>query len=371
MRVALISDDGLPDARIEKIINTLGEVADEIHFIGKFNGFTGIRIQKKPIIHNLNWRKETNLLLPPYYQWMTKKVGKILNEIRPDVIVASNPVSASIVDKFKYPMLFDYHEVWSIQLNYIKPINLKSEFAHLIRKKKYVELEEKLISNYVTLTISNSAKQYFYEKYGNSKTYVVKNYVSKYESDLVNLIPSNQSTKIFAYIGKDLSTYSGHLYRDMRITMAILDRLKKEDKRFKVIVVGSKKSMRTYIHPIGVVKHILIYKIISSSHFGLLTYYPSSFHRFINPNKFYMYVHSGLLPVITSSMTEIVEEMSQYVVSISAENYTSELYRKLKELIDMSDEELYKLRKQIREYARRNLIWERQNSTIIHALKKT
>ncbi len=48
-KVAFVSEDGLPDIRVEKMMNIVAAIAEEAHFIGRVSGknmFSGIRYSK-------------------------------------------------------------------------------------------------------------------------------------------------------------------------------------------------------------------------------------------------------------------------------------------------------------------------------------
>ncbi|MCD6300928.1 MAG: glycosyltransferase [Staphylothermus sp.] len=371
MRVLIVSEDGLPDIRVEKMINTLSKIVNEIYFVGDFRGWSGIGLSVKPKIYSVKWDRKVNLLLPPYFQWAFRKVKKVLESIRPDIVIACNLVAGYMIDKLGYPMIFDYHEVWSLQLKYISPPTLPRKLTYKRRVRLYPKLEELLLSKYPVITISNNARQYFIEKYGisESKIFVVKNYPSILEINNIEFNELDCKNIVFAYMGKDLVFFDGQTYRDLRPTLSVLDKLWIEMKNFKVYLVGSKKSIRQYIEAFGRKKHIYIYNVFTKTHFGILSYKPSPVHYLVNPNKAYMYSHSGSIPVITDTMKEIVSEIGRYSFIVSSINFEESLYSTYKSILESDYEETNKMRRRIFEYARQNLIWEKQEKTIFSALK--
>lgn len=370
MKIAIISDDGLPDARIEKLINTLSKIVNEIHFIGDFRGWSGIELSVEPVIHSVKWDRKVNLLLPPYFQWIFRKVRKILESIKPDIVIACNLVSGYIVDKLGYPMILDYHEVWSLLLKYIEPPTFLRKLTYKRRCSKYPVLEEVLVKKYPTITISDNARRYFMEKYGVSNIYVVKNYPSKLEVARIVFTELDCRIKYFSYIGRDLVFFDGQTYRDMRPVIKALDNIWSKRKDFRVLLLGTRESTREYIDALGRRKHIELYDTLSKSHYGLLTYKPSPVQYLVNPNKPYMYAHSGTLPIITSSIEEIARDLGKYSIIVDADNYSDSLLETLETILNMECEEINGLRKKIYEYSRKKLIWEKQEDTILDLLKK-
>ncbi len=370
-KILFVSEDNLPDIRIEKMINTLSNMGEEIHFIGDYKGFTGIKLYKKPIIHRVKWDRKTNLLIPPYYIWVKKKVEKIIEEIKPDLIIAENLIAAYMLDELKQDFIFDYHEVWSLLLRYISPPTLLRRLTYLRRKKIYPKLEEKILPKYPLITISDNAAKYFKEEYGVARFTVVKNYPSKLEVKDILFNEIECSTKQFIYVGRDFVFFDGQQYRDLRPTVSILDKLWSSYKRFKIKLVGTSKANREYVEALGWIKHIDLYKILAIIHYGILTYKPSPPQYLVNPNKPYMYGHSGVIPLITGSIEEIVNDLGGYSIIIDPENYINSLEEKYREAIETDCETINKMRKRIYSYCREKLVWENQERKILSFIKSS
>lgn len=324
------------------------------------------------IIHNVKWGRKVNLLIPPYFQWTRRKVKKILDNIKPDLVIACNLVAGYIVDTIGYPMILDYHEVWSLQLEYIEPITLPRKITYMRRKNKYPRLEEELVKNYPVITISYNAKKYFVDKYGvpDSMIFVVKNYPSMLEVENLEFREVDCKNYRFSYIGKDLVYFDGQTYRDLRLTLKTLDKLWNENKNFTVYLVGVKGSNLPFVKALGRVRHIDIYNIVGKAHYGILSYKPYPVQYLVNPNKAYMYAHSGALPITTNSLEEIVNELKPYVIPIDKDNYSESLLDTYKSLLEMECYEINKWRREMITHARSKLLWENQENTILHAIKK-
>ncbi|MCD6515041.1 MAG: hypothetical protein J7L07_08980, partial [Candidatus Odinarchaeota archaeon] len=106
---------------------------------------------------------------------------------------------------------------------------------------------------------------------------------------------------------------------------------------------------------LGYVYHLQLYNIMQEMHIGLCSWLPHPFHIFFNPNKVFIYIHSGLLPVLTSSLKEPISYLKPYDIVI--DNPLDELQEILMEL--------YEDRKKIEEtkcerknYAMKNLTFD-------------
>lgn len=370
-KILFVSEDCLPDIRVEKMMNTLSKITEEIHFIGCFKGFTGLKLDKKPIIHSVEWGRRENLLIPPYYQFLARKVDKIIRRIKPDVIIAVNLVAASILDKYGYDFILDYHEAWTLLLEYINPPTIPRRITYMIRKRKYPKLEEKILTRHVFITFSMRAKKYFYEKYGVTSSYVVKNYPSRRETEYFDYQPLECSTKKLVYIGKDLVFFDGQTYRDLRDTVKVLEELWSSRRDFEVILIGYRGEPRSFIKGIGRVQHIQMYKYLSQTHYGILTYKPvRKVQRIVNPNKPYQYGLAGSIPIITSSLEEIIEDLGQYSIIVDADNYLDSMKKTYREILDLECEELDRRRRDLVKHVSENLVWENQESVIYEVVKK-
>ncbi|MEM4432555.1 MAG: hypothetical protein QXT03_01960, partial [Desulfurococcaceae archaeon] len=74
MKIAIVSEDGLPDSRVERIVKSLSKIYDEIYFIGLFKGFTLWDNPSKLVVKNINWGRLENLVIEPYYYWLKRKI---------------------------------------------------------------------------------------------------------------------------------------------------------------------------------------------------------------------------------------------------------------------------------------------------------
>jgi len=88
-------------------------------------------------------------------------------------------------------------------------------------------------------------------------------------------------------------------------------------------------------------------------------------HKYKDPNKPYEYAHAGLLTLSTSDMTSVLDNLKKFVKPF-------EDYKDLSGLLPYySDnlEEILKTKLKIRNYALKNLIWEKNEQKILEAFK--
>ncbi len=370
MKIAIVSEDGLPDIRVEKLFNTFSKITSKLYFIGEYHGLTGISLTIKPEIYNIPWGRLVNLYIQPHH-WITKrKVEKILDKIKPDLVVSINLVAADIVDSLKIPQIIDYHEVYSEMMKYVEPPNTIRKAIHWRRSKIYPKLEEKLLTKHPFITITPKAGKYFEEKYGVKHYITVRNYPSIKEYTPKENITLNCSIKRFYYIGRDILVYDGRLYRDMRSTRKILEELYREINNFEVLVAGIDDHNKPPFNGLGRLKHIELYSYQGRVHYGLITYVPKPIHRFFSPNKAYIYAHIGAVPIITETLEDLVNDLGEHAIIVAGNNYTEELYSKLGEAVSMDCGEIERRQLKLIDYARRRLVWERQEDEIIKFIEK-
>jgi len=108
----------------------------------------------------------------------------------------------------------------------------------------------------------------------------------------------------------------------------------------------------------------MFYEMIQNS-IGLIPWKKHWSHPFLNPNKAYEYAHAGLLVMLTSDLTSVIQTLGDNCLTF--ENY-EEMASKL-QYFNSSMDELYEKRLKIFNYARRNLVWEKHEKKIIEAYK--
>ena len=109
-----------------------------------------------------------------------------------------------------------------------------------------------------------------------------------------------------------------------------------------------------------------MYREMFNHSIGLVPFKRHWSHVYISPNKAYEYAHAGLVVLSTSGFEPINAILGEHCITF--EDY-EDMASKLKYFKENLDE-LYKRRLRLFEFARKNLIWEKNESSIIEAYKK-
>lgn len=372
MKIAIVSEDGLPDARVERSIRSLAKIYDEIYLIGSFKRYTLWDNPSKLIVKHVEWGRAENLVIEPYYYWLKRKIDKILSSIKPDALIAVNLIAGKALEELGYSFILDYHEIWSLLLKHIKPIGFARRLTYLRRRTIYPLLEYRLLTNHPYITVSRRAREYFIDKYGNKDSIVLENYPS---IDEVKDIPDTETSvdndlKSFCYVGKDLVFFDGHLSRDLRKTLSVLDNLRSRGLKFKVILIGSNAKIKEYIEPRGWLKLIDIYRTINKIDFGIMSYTPINIQKYFSMNRFYTYVHSGVIPIITDTFEQYVSDLERELIVVESSNYEEDLVSKYVEAMSMDNSEIEERKVKLIRYARENYVWERQENEFLDFIKR-
>jgi glycosyltransferase involved in cell wall biosynthesis len=381
MRILHVSHESLPDWRIEKSAITASKGGDEVFFAGRVsnayarNSFLNI--------HEINWNAKARLGLPFYYNSVKKQLEKVLKETKPDVVHAHNIFSAKMVSEFGIPFVYDDHEYWPI---YVKrqseiskqnhqsirafgpgwPRALARKFLRDVLTSKAVKLwtnwEKEIVSSHPTITVSEQIAAELRANYDTKDVFVVPNFpmyseVKDFEKprfldSLSSVYAGGDGNNIDKYPNRDIDNLDNTFLR--------------QDIGDLAIIGWSAKSSSPKVKYMGFLPRQDMFREMSNHSIGLIPWKKHWSHAFVSPNKAYEYAHAGLTVVCTSSFAVIKEILGQHCVTF--ENY-EDMALKLTYLKENMDE-LYKRRLQIFEYARDNLIWEKNENNIIEAYRR-
>jgi len=127
---------------------------------------------------------------------------------------------------------------------------------------------------------------------------------------------------------------------------------------------------RRNIISLGCLRHVEIYKYLVKSHYGLLAYNRIFFHEYTNLIRAYMFSHVGVIPVITSTFKNMINDLRDYAIVVPADDFASHLIRTLNSLIkDFNYEEFLYKREKLIDYAHKNLVGEKQEPQILDVVK--
>lgn len=347
--------DGFPDARPEKGIITAIKNNFEvgIAYWGNFNPIF-------PEVTNLpHWQFKLNTLTQLGFssRESLESLKKIVQEFKPDMLHVHDIFNARIAVKLNMKMIYDDHEFWSEELKYEKsygtifsPTWIKRSFGLFFRKRNVKKWEKEVSSKSVVICAHPKVAEY--HKQFSSNVFIVPNYPSLRELESLSSVKEQERQKnLIAYIGNDISSGGGN-YRRMK---NFPDLIRKSPK--KLIVIGDPKlASDESINSVGYVKHLAMYNHLFKASWGIIAWEPHPFHEYCNPNKPFLYAHSGLFVVLP----ELIEPHGLKFF-IKFKNYN--------DLAELLNKEFEVNSSEIIDHARKNLIWEKSESVILDAYK--
>ena len=112
MRILHFSNISLPYWRIEKwSSHQCIKSRPRDFFVGNDSVNYNNKIFSK--IYKINWTAKARLGIPTYWYYLKKEVGKVMKEVKPDIVHAHNIFSAKMISEFGLPFIYDDHEYWS------------------------------------------------------------------------------------------------------------------------------------------------------------------------------------------------------------------------------------------------------------------
>jgi glycosyltransferase involved in cell wall biosynthesis len=383
MRILHVSHESLPDWRIEKSAITASNRGNDVFFAGKLSNDYSRKSFAK--IYKINWNAKARLGLPYYSDSIKKQLDQVLKEIKPDVIHAHNIFSAKMVSEFGIPFVYDDHEYWSRLSQLLREIArakdlhgerqkgyskmMLSKATHIRRSlinsyaiKLWTKWEQEIVSSHPTITVSEQIATDLRTNYNAKDVFVVPNFPMfsevrdfeepRYHDSLSSVYAGGDGNNIDKYPNRDIdnldTTFLQHGIGDL------------------VVMGWSAKSPSIKVRYMGFLPRQEMYREMFNHSIGLIPWKQHWSHAFVSPNKAYEYAQAGLAIVCTSSFAVIKEILGEHCITF--EDY-EDMASKLKYFKENLDE-LYKRRLRLFEFARENLIWEKNESSIIEAYKK-
>jgi glycosyltransferase involved in cell wall biosynthesis len=383
MRILHVSHESLPDWRIEKSAITASNRGNDVFFAGKLSNDYSMKSFAK--IYKINWNAKARLGLPYYSDSIKKQLDQVLKETKPDVIHAHNIFSAKMVSEFGIPFVYDDHEYWSrlsqllreisrakdlhgekqkgyskMMLN--KATNIRRSLINSYAIKLWTKWEQEIVSSHPTITVSEQIATDLRTNYNAKDVFVVPNFPMfsevrdfekpRYHDSLSSVYAGGDGNNIDKYPNRDIdnldTTFLQHGIGDL------------------VVIGWSAKSPSIKVRYMGFLPRQEMYREMFNHSIGLIPWKQHWSHAFVSPNKAYEYAHAGLAIVCTSSFAVIKEILGEHCITF--EDY-EDMASKLKYFKENLDE-LYKRRLRVFEFARENLIWEKNESSIIEAYRK-
>ena len=361
MRILHISDDPLPDARVEKMAYLSKRRGWETFFAGP--GFRSFALNEEVFdgLHYVPWNRYVRLGLRPFFQRTKKRLRRIIEELKPDIIHAHDVFAAKMASDLGYPFVFDDHELVSLE----KKSDVQCGGHGMIdwvagryEVWRWSSWEREICGETPVITVSDGISRHYTEL--GAKTYVVPNYPSLFELSKIRLSRKKDDVFTAVYLGSEIIS-KPRPFRNVRGITEIFKEL-----GMRLVVIGDKSlSSTNLIISKGYIPHLKLYETMSRYHVGLLPWKKHWFHEYANPNKPYIYAHSGMVVVVTSSLENVVK-------AFRGRCRTIEDYSNLKDLLlelsrDMND--VQEEGRKIRDYALKNFIFEEYEDEVMESYK--
>jgi glycosyltransferase involved in cell wall biosynthesis len=380
MRVLHVSHESLPDWRIEKSAITAANMNNEVFFVGRVsNSYTRKTFSK---IYKISWGAKARLGLPFYWHSVKKQLERVLKETRPDVVHAHNIFSAKMVSEFEIPFVYDDHEFWPIYVKRQSETSRQNQLSvqtlsrawprAIVRKfvrdflasraiKLWTNWEKEIVSSHPTITVSEQIAEQLRTIYHAKEVFVVPNF------------PMYSEVKDFEkphFIDNLSSVYAGVEARG-DITPAhrkidgFISTFLEKDIGNLVIIGWNDKSTSYKVKYSGFLSRQDMFREMFNHSIGLIPWKRHWTHDFLSPNKAYEYAHAGLAVLTSSGFEPVKQILKEHCITFDDYEGMATKLMYFKENLD----ELYKRRLQIFNYARENLIWEKNEKFISEAYR--
>lgn len=377
MRILHLSDDGLPDWRVEKSALTAKKAGHEVFFGGRLNNNAKSTIFSE--IHRINWTAGAMVGIPYYYHRVKKQIEKLVKQLGPDIIHSHNIGSAKISHDLGLPAVFDDHEYFGMlsrvnaeNIKLQNTQNLKSGFDRIKQNMKVSFISQQSISNWTnwekelvlsvpTITVSEQIANELREV-GDGKTQeiiVVPNF--PLEAEISFKEPQDHGHLSSVYAGGD----SKHKQVTNRDISGLTNLFADNDIGNLTIIGWEHAESSEKYKATGFLPRDKMFSEMIQNSIGLIPWKKHWSHPFLNPNKAYEYAHAGLFVMLTSDLRSVVSTLEDNCLTF--EDY-DDLASKL-EYFRSNTDELYERRLKIFNYARKNLFWEKHEQKIMDAYK--
>jgi glycosyltransferase involved in cell wall biosynthesis len=380
LKVLHLSDMHLPDWRIEKSAFTDLNRGHEVVFAGMKSNYTGNVFSK---VFQIHWTPRARRAVPFYWHSVKKQLEGVITETRPDVIHAHNIFSAKMVSEFGIPFVYDDHEFWPIYVKRQSEVSKQSQHRvqrsssawprAMVRKilreflasraiKLWTRWEREIVSSHPTITVSEQIAAELRTNYHAKNVFVVPNFpmyseVKDFEK------PRFLDSLSSVYAGVEAK---GEITPAHRKIDGFVSTFLEKDIGNLVIIGWDDKSSSNKVRYRGFLPRQDMFREMSNHSIGIIPFSRHWSHIYISPNKAYEYPHAGLVVLTTSGFEPVKDTLKEHCVTF--EDY-ADMALKLMYFKETMDE-LHKKRLQIFDYARKNLIWEKNENYIIEAYKR-
>lgn len=374
LKVVVISDSALPDARVERSALFYSEIIGAETFLIA----PGTPVIVNTIVRGLgrsikldfitlrNVNKFSRLGVPYYYNLLKRYIGRILRDIDPDFVHVHNIFVGKVVSDVGYNFVLDDHELYSVQVRArTEKSGFLNKYKSLIKSGVWKRLERKLARRArLVITVSRAISNYYREEYGAERVITIPNFPISYELEAASRVGVNEDIGRWVegfedhlrvvYIGRD-AVESTMPYREMKYVISIIRGF--ED-RIVFYILGTREKMRIAdnILALGYLPHMSLYGVLDYMDVGLCTWLPHRLHSYFNPNKVFLYPHAGLVPVVTSTLIDVINYLDNIVIKVhDPRRELGEILLKLSNAMD----EIRLNKNKIMEFARERLILDK------------
>lgn len=377
MKILHLSDDGLPDWRVEKSALTAKKAGHEVYFGGRLDNNAKSTIFSE--IHRINWTAGAMVGIPYYYHRVKRQIEKLVKQLGPDIIHSHNIGSAKISHDLGLPAVFDDHEYFGMlsrvnaeNIKLQNTQNLKSGFDRIKQNMKASFISQQSISNWTnwekelvlslpTITVSEQIANELREV-ADGKTkeiIVVPNF--PLEAEISFKEPQDHEHLSSVYAGGD----SKHKQVTNRDISGLTNLFADNDIGNLTIIGWEHAESSEKYKATGFLPRDKMFSEMIQNSIGLIPWKKHWSHPFLNPNKAYEYAHAGLFVMLTADLRSVVSTLEDNCLTF--EDY-EDLASKL-EYFRSNTDELYERRLKIFNYARKCLIWEKHEQKIMDAYK--
>ncbi len=378
MKILHLSNEGLPDWRIEKYALTALNLGHELIFAGlKPVNYDRDTFSK---LYEVNWTSKARYGIPNYWHAVKKQINNILQETRPDLVHAHNIFSARMMLEFDLPFVYDDHEYWSKQSQFLLemeklnknkktplnrfPVDLliqtKTRIVNYHVIRLWSKWEREVVSSVPTITVSDEIANGLKLVGDNEKVFVVPNFPMRNEIDGFEK-PKFLDKLSSVYAGSDGHNKKKYPNRNIEGLFDIFD----QHNIGKLVIIGWTGKSNEKIRYSGYLDRQAMFSEMSNHSLGLVPWRNHWSHGYTSPNKAYEYAHAGLLVMCTDSFSTIRATLKENCVTFG--NYDDMVSKLLYFKNNMG--ELYQKRMNIFEFARQNLLWENFERRIMDVYK--
>jgi hypothetical protein len=376
MRILHLSDDGLPDWRVEKSALSAKKKGYEVFFAGRLNSIAQSTVFSET--YPINWTAAAMIGIPYYYRRLKKQIEKLVKQVRPDIVHSHNIGSAKISHHLGLPMVFDDHEYFRMlslvnaeNIKFQNGVQLTSGLKRTIQSMKlsfisrqsisnWTKWEKELVSSVPTITVSEQiAQELTMDRDGGKEIFVVPNFPMEAEASEFSE-PKSHKFLSCVYAGGD-SKQKQVTNRDI----SGLTNLFVDNDIGNLTIIGWEAESSEKFKATGFVARDKMFSEMSQNSTGLIPWKKHWSHPFLNPNKAYEYAHAGLFVMLNPDLTSVINALGDNCLTF--EDY-DDLASKL-EYFKTNMDDLYEKRLKIFNYARTKLVWEKHDKKILDAYK--